>query len=54
MLIIYGVHHNPAVAAVLLHQAIGLVVPLAGGSIAYLVIRREIGPVPIGGHAGAS
>jgi uncharacterized membrane protein YbhN (UPF0104 family) len=54
MLIIYGVHHNPAVAAVLLHQAIGLVVPLAGGSIAYLVIRHEIGPVPIGGHTGAS
>jgi uncharacterized membrane protein YbhN (UPF0104 family) len=46
MLIVYGVHHNPAVAAVLLHQAIGLVVPLAGGTIAYFVIRRELGPVP--------
>jgi hypothetical protein len=30
MLILYGVHHNPAVAAVLLHQAIGLLVPVAG------------------------
>ena len=46
MLIVYGVHHNPAVAAVLLHQAIGLVVPLAGGTIAYFVIRRKLGPVP--------
>ncbi len=46
MLIVYGVHHNPAVAAVLLHQAIGLVVPLVGGTIAYFVIRRKLGPVP--------
>jgi uncharacterized membrane protein YbhN (UPF0104 family) len=50
MLIVYGVHHDPAVAAVLLHQAIGLLVPLAGGTIAYLIIRRQIGPLPIGGH----
>jgi uncharacterized membrane protein YbhN (UPF0104 family) len=50
MLIVYGVHHNPAVAAVLLHQAIGLLVPLAGGAIAYLIIRRQVGPVPIGTH----
>jgi uncharacterized membrane protein YbhN (UPF0104 family) len=53
MLIVYGVHHNPAVAAVLLHQAIGLLVPLAGGAIAYTVIRREIGPLPIGHHRGS-
>ncbi len=46
MLIVYGVHHNPAVAAVLLHQAIGLLVPLVGGTIAYFVIRRKLGPVP--------
>ena len=46
MLIVYGVHHNPAVAAVLLHQAIGLLVPLVGGAIAYFVIRRKLGPVP--------
>jgi hypothetical protein len=46
MLIVYGVHHNPAVAAVLLHEAIGLLVPLAGGTIAYIIIRRQLGPVP--------
>jgi uncharacterized membrane protein YbhN (UPF0104 family) len=51
MLIVYGVHHNPAVAAVLLHQAIGLLVPLAGGTIAYMIIRRQLGPLPIGQHA---
>jgi uncharacterized membrane protein YbhN (UPF0104 family) len=45
MLIVYGVAHNPAVAAVLLHQAIGLLVPLAGGGIAYAIIRRRLGPV---------
>jgi uncharacterized membrane protein YbhN (UPF0104 family) len=53
MLILYGVHHNPAVAAVLLHQAIGLLVPLAGGTIAYIIIRRELGPLPIGAHHGS-
>jgi uncharacterized membrane protein YbhN (UPF0104 family) len=50
MLIVYGIHHNPAVAAVLLHQAIGLLVPLAGGTLAYIIIRRELGPIPIGHH----
>ncbi|MBV9417153.1 MAG: flippase-like domain-containing protein [Solirubrobacterales bacterium] len=50
MLIVYGVHHNPAVAAVLLHQAIGLLVPLAGGAIAYIIIRRELGPIATGTH----
>ena len=45
MLILYGVAHNPAVAAVLLHQAIGLLVPLVGGSIAYAIIRRRLGPI---------
>jgi len=53
MLIVYGVHHDPAVAAVLLHQAIGLLVPLAGGTIAYIIIRRQLGPVPIGTHHGS-
>jgi uncharacterized membrane protein YbhN (UPF0104 family) len=53
MLIVYGVHHNPAVAAVLLHQAIGLLVPLAGGTVAYIIIRRQLGPVPIGAHHGS-
>jgi len=45
MLIAYGVHHDAAVAAVLLHQAIGLLVPLAGGAISYRLIRRRVGPV---------
>ncbi len=54
MLIVYGVHHNPAVAAVLLHQAIGLLVPLVGGTIAYVIIRRQLGPVPIGTRHGSS
>jgi uncharacterized membrane protein YbhN (UPF0104 family) len=53
MLIVYGVHHDPAVAAVLLHQAIGLLVPLAGGTIAYVIIRRQLGPMPIGTHDGS-
>jgi Lysylphosphatidylglycerol synthase TM region len=45
MLVVYGVDHNPAVAAVLLHQAIGLLVPLTGGTIAYVLIRRRLGPL---------
>jgi hypothetical protein len=45
MLIVYGVDHNPAVAAVLLHQAIGLLVPLTGGAIAYTALRRQLGPI---------
>jgi uncharacterized membrane protein YbhN (UPF0104 family) len=45
MLIVYGVSHNVAIAAVLLHQAIGLLVPLSGGAIAYLMLRRRVGPL---------
>jgi uncharacterized membrane protein YbhN (UPF0104 family) len=44
MLILYGVAHNAAIAAVLLHQAIGLLVPLNGGGIAYAILRRRVGP----------
>ena len=47
MLIVYGVDHNLAVAAVLLYQAIGLLVPLSGGAIAYTILRRRLGPIPI-------
>jgi uncharacterized membrane protein YbhN (UPF0104 family) len=54
MLIVYGVAHNPAVAAVLLHQAIGLLVPLTGGTIAYLIIRHQLGPVRIGAHVSSA
>jgi uncharacterized membrane protein YbhN (UPF0104 family) len=45
MLILYGASHNTAVAAVLLHQAIGLLVPLTGGGIAYAILRRRFGPM---------
>jgi uncharacterized membrane protein YbhN (UPF0104 family) len=55
MLILYGVAHNAAIAAVLLHQAIGLLVPLAGGGIAYAVLRRRFGPIihAAGGSTGS-
>jgi uncharacterized protein (TIRG00374 family) len=43
MLIVFGVEHNEAVAAVVLYQAIGYLVPLIGGGIAYLFLRREFG-----------
>ena len=45
MLIVYGVAHNAALAAVLLHQAIALLVPLIGGAIAYTILRRRFGPL---------
>jgi uncharacterized membrane protein YbhN (UPF0104 family) len=45
MLIVYSVGHNAAIAAVLLHQAIGLLVPLAGGGVAYIILRRRYGPI---------
>jgi uncharacterized membrane protein YbhN (UPF0104 family) len=57
MLIIYGVGHQAAVAAVVLYGAVGLLVPVTGGSIAYLILRREFGPVKGLGdsnHAAAS
>jgi uncharacterized membrane protein YbhN (UPF0104 family) len=48
MFILYGVGHNAAVAAVLLYQAIGQLVPLIGGGIAYLFLRRSFGPIQVG------
>ena len=45
MLILYGVARGPAVAAVVLYQAIGLLVPLLGGGIAYLFLRDRFGPI---------
>jgi hypothetical protein len=42
MLIRYGVRRN---AAVLLYEAVGLLVPLFGGGLAYLFLRREFGPM---------
>ncbi len=45
MLILYGVGHGTAIAAVLFYEAIGLLVPLIGGGIAYLLLRRRFGPM---------
>jgi uncharacterized membrane protein YbhN (UPF0104 family) len=45
MLIVYGVAGHAALAAVLLHQAIGLLVPLIGGAIAYTILRHRFGPM---------
>lgn len=45
MLVVFGINHNEAVAAVVLYQAIGYLVPLIGGGIAYLFLRREFGSV---------
>ena len=45
MLIVYGVDRNAAIAAVLLYEAVGLIVPLIGGGLAYLLLRREFGPM---------
>jgi len=44
MLVVYGVDRDAAIAAVLLHQAIGLLVPLIGGAIGYAIVRRHVGP----------
>ena len=43
MLILYGVGRNAAVAAVLLYEAVGLLVPLIGGGVAYVVLRHQFG-----------
>lgn len=48
MLIVFGTGHNEAVAAVVLYQAIGYLVPLIGGGIAYLFLRREFGELDSG------
>ena len=45
MLILYGVARNAAIGAELLYEAVGLVVPLIGGGIAYLILRRQFGPM---------
>lgn len=42
MLILYGAHRDDAVAAVVLYQAVGLLVPLTGGTIAFLLLRRRL------------
>ncbi|MGA2322103.1 MAG: lysylphosphatidylglycerol synthase domain-containing protein [Solirubrobacteraceae bacterium] len=45
MFILYGVGHSAALAAVLVYQAIGQLVPLIGGGIAYMFLRRSLGPM---------
>jgi uncharacterized membrane protein YbhN (UPF0104 family) len=45
MLALYGVGHNAAVGAVLLYTAVGLLVPLIGGAVSYLFLRRQFGPI---------
>jgi uncharacterized membrane protein YbhN (UPF0104 family) len=45
MLILYGIHHDAAVAAVVVYQAVSLLVPLIGGAVAYLALRRHLDPL---------
>ena len=45
MLALYGVGHNAAVGAVLLYEAVGLLVPVVGGAVAYLFLTRQFGPI---------
>jgi uncharacterized membrane protein YbhN (UPF0104 family) len=40
-LILYGVGRNAAVGAAVIYGAIGLIVPLVGGAVSYLFLRRE-------------
>ena len=54
MLILYGVSSHAGLAAVLLHQAIGLIVPVTGGAIAYVILRRRFGPIRRGGASDAA
>jgi uncharacterized membrane protein YbhN (UPF0104 family) len=45
MLILYGAGRNAAVAAVLIYQAIGQLVPLIGGGISYLFLRGQFADI---------
>jgi hypothetical protein len=45
MFIIYGVAPGPAGAAVVLYQAVGQLVPLVGGTVAYVFLRGKLGPI---------
>ena len=54
MLILYGVSSHAGLAAVLLHQAIGLLVPVTGGAIAYVILRHRFGPIRRGGASDAA
>ena len=43
MLIAFGVPHDEAIAALVLYEAIGYLVPLIGGAVAYLFLRSALG-----------
>jgi uncharacterized membrane protein YbhN (UPF0104 family) len=43
MLVLYGVGRDPAIGAVLLYEAVSLLVPVGGGGLAYVLLRRELG-----------
>ena len=43
MLIAFGIAHDEAIAALVLYEAIGYLVPLIGGTIAYLFLRSALG-----------
>lgn len=43
MLVVFGTGKNEAVAAVILYQAIGYIVPLVGGGLSYVFLRRQFG-----------
>jgi uncharacterized protein (TIRG00374 family) len=45
MLVLYGVPHEDAFAAVIIYQAIGQLVPIVGGAIAWLILRVTLGPL---------
>jgi len=45
MLILYGVKASIAVAAVVLYQAVVLIVPVIGGGVAFLLVRGRLHPV---------
>ncbi len=45
MLVLYGIRHDDAVAAVVVYQAVSLLVPLIGGTFAFLLVRRHLEPV---------
>jgi uncharacterized membrane protein YbhN (UPF0104 family) len=52
MLVLYGVGRDPAIGAVLLYEAVGLLVPVLGGALAYLLLRRELGSMKTIGEGG--
>jgi len=65
MLIAFGVAHDQAIASLVLYEAIGYLVPLIGGTIAYLFLRSALGAkgddesdegtgAPVASEAGAA